>query len=118
MRIFHPRTFSLSLNLNLCPINVMYGAGDTGRRFEIPTPGDLLRIKVKENPDNKRYSTQGVVEKTQRDSVEEELADQDQVQVVQLIRRFPEAGVALLVGSSGSSRPAAPPSCQDKERKV
>lgn len=64
MRIFLPRTFFLSLNLNLCPISVMYGARNTGRRFEIPTPGDLLKIKVNENPDNERYSTQDVVEKT------------------------------------------------------
>lgn len=64
MRTLLPQTFFLSLNPNLCPISVMYGAGNTGRRFEIPTPGDLLKIKGKEKTDNARYGTQDVVEKT------------------------------------------------------
>lgn len=30
----------------------------------MPTPGDLLKIKVKENPDNVSYRAQDEVEKT------------------------------------------------------
>lgn len=33
----------------------MYDAGNTGRRFEMPTPGDLLKMKANENPDNVNY---------------------------------------------------------------
>lgn len=47
--LFPPQTSSPSLNLNPCPITVMYGAGNRGRRFEMAPPGDLLTKKAERN---------------------------------------------------------------------
>lgn len=74
--LFPAQTLFRSLNLTLCPISVMYGAGNTGRRFEMATPGDLSKKKVKENQDNVSYWTQDEVEKSSRGAVEEEHANE------------------------------------------